>query len=664
MFGDSSTVAAIGRIKNSLAYSLQHKYGITDPVVIEKFLRIHGVHKDNFDFIKNVETLVSAGITDNSVDQNSNKNETTVAGVMKESTDSVSKMVGLRALYRELKEMYGKREAKRLCGDMYDLSLAISDSTKIMLPYCYAFDASRIVMEGRPFGQLPSAPPKRVISYIGALNETVHQMANHLAGAFAIGSFFLDVAHIIVYREGSSLSAVQQDLEYRSYIKNCFQNFVHSVNHLSRNSMESPFTNVSIFDTPKLQALIASDNMGWYFEKPTSHTTKSEEEWHEEVILLIKELQDIFMEFIDKGDPLNGGIPYRFPVCTINLSKEVDEKGHVHLVDEKFARKVARNEIYRYNILVSKGSKVASCCRLLSDSDMLDMGGQVNSFGGGGISLGSHRVLTINFNRIALEASSVDDYYSRLTTRVEDAAKILAAHKSLLNKEVEQGILPFVKSGHIRMDRMFSTFGVLGIVEAEKTLQRRFDFQEDSPDFIGASLELLNTEVSKLSKEYKIIGNIEQIPAETMAVKLRNADAMLFGEEVSEYPLYANQFIPLWKKATIAERMRADGRYNKKFTGGGIVHFNLGERITSTQAYNLIKEAAESGCEHFALNSMYSKCRGGHSTFGNHEKCPVCGEQVIEKYTRVVGFMTPITSWNEVRREWESPRRPFQGIDE
>lgn len=570
-------------------------------------------------------------------------------------------MVGVRALYRELKELYGKREAKRLCGDMYDLSLAISDSTKILLPYCYAFDASRLVLEGRPFGQLPSAPPKRLVSYIGALNETVHQMANHLAGALAIGSFFLDVAHIIIYRE-EKMYSVAEDVEYRSYIKNCFQNFVHSVNHLSRNSMESPFTNVSIFDTPKLKALLSDDNMGWYFEQPAwAKGCLTRENYIEEVIDLIKELQNIFMDFIDKGDPLNGGVPYRFPVCTINLSKDVADGGTIKLLDEPFVKTVCEHEIYRYNILVSKGSKVASCCRLLSDSDMLDMGGQVNSFGGGGISLGSHRVVTINFNRIALEALSPEDYLVRLALRTEDAARILAAHKSMLNKEAEQGILPFVRSGHIRMDRMFSTFGVLGLVEAEDTLRRRFGI--DAGEVVGVSLSLLNGEVSRLSKEYKIIGNIEQIPAETMAVKLRNADAMLFGDDVSQYPLYANQFIPLWKNATIWERMEADGRYNKKFTGGGIVHFNLGERVTKAQAYKLIKHAAVCGCEHFALNSVYSKCETGHSTFGNHEACPVCSSQIIEKYTRVVGFMTPVSSWNSVRREWEFPKRSFNGID-
>ena len=53
---------------------------------------------------------------------------------------------------------------------------------------------------------------------------------------------------------------------FRKYIENEIQQFIHSVNHLSRNGVESPFTNVSIFDPIKLKGLIGPDNYGWYFE--------------------------------------------------------------------------------------------------------------------------------------------------------------------------------------------------------------------------------------------------------------------------------------------------------------------------------------------------------------------------------------------------------------
>lgn len=660
MFNDSSVAQALGRVKTSLEYSLKNECGIDESgPVADALMKMHGLDKGSFDFISTVETLITQGVTDNAIDQNANKNETTMAGILKESTDPVAKIVGYRVLYRKLKELYGKKEAKRLTGMLYNFSLAISDSTKLLVPYCFALDCTKIVIEGRPFGQLPSAPPKRLASYIAALNETIHQLSNHVAGALAVGSFFLDIFHVLYYKE--NLPVGDWD---KKYITNSFQNFIHSVNHLSRNAVESPFTNVSLFDRPKLKALISDENMGWYFPTPADPTLTKEwwldrELWLDYVADGIMQLQDIFMEFFDKGDPLNDGVPYRFPVVTINLSKSI-KKDKITLDDEAFVKKISKSEIYRYNIMVSEGSRVASCCRLLSDADMLSLGGQVNSFGGAGISLGSHRVVTINFNRLALEATSYDDYYVKLADRVCDAIRVLKAHKDMLEDGVKQGVLPFVANGWLRLARMFSTVGVLGLYEANETLKQRFASEEDA---VGRSLILLNVEVNRWAGVFHITPNVEQIPAESMAVKLCKTDKLLFGEHAVPYIMYSNQFIPLWKDATIWERMEVDGKYNKLFTGGGIVHFNLGEHITGAQARKIINHAAEVGCEHFALNSVYSQCIDGHTSFGNFDKCPKCQAQIKEKFTRVVGFMVPVSSWNAVRREWEFPQRKFAGIE-
>ena len=51
---------------------------------------------------------------------------------------------------RQRGELYGKEEAKKCCASMYDFSLALNDSTKILIPYCYCIDASKIVTEVSP----------------------------------------------------------------------------------------------------------------------------------------------------------------------------------------------------------------------------------------------------------------------------------------------------------------------------------------------------------------------------------------------------------------------------------------------------------------------------------------------------------------------------------
>ena len=651
---DSKINGAISRVKNCLDYSLKKKYDIQNTETTQKLLLSHGMAKENFDFIKNVEKIFSNNIADVSLDVNANKNETTISGIMNEATIPVNKVVGYRSLYRKIKEMYGKTEAKRLMGEMFDYSLALADSSKITLPYCFSIDASKIVIEGRNFGMLPSGPSHRLSSYFSALNETVHQLSNHVAGALAVGSLFFDVAHILLYHEKYSIEDLK-NTTVRKYIENCFQNFVHSVNHLSRNAVESPFTNISVFDRQKLKTFLTPDNMGWYFDEDFGVNESDKEEY---VIQYIGELQSIFMDFFDKGDPMNGGRNYRFPVVTLNISKEIDN-GSIRIMDEEFVKKISKHEIYRYNILVSEGSKVASCCRLLNNFELLEMGGQMNSFGGAGISLGSHRVVTINFNRIALEATSFENYKEILNERIESSSKILEAHRMLIKDLIDAGYQPFMKRGWLRLERMFSTLGVIGIVEAQETLKSKFNVSED---VIEVSLKFLNDKAKELTINTGNIYNIEQIPGESMAPKLAMVDKMLFGESNVPYELYSNQFVPLWADANIYERMKVDGKYNQLFTGGGIVHFNLGERVSEEQAKSLIKYAAEVGCEHFALNPVYSECESGHNSFGKHEECPVCGKKIVNYYTRVVGFFVPVSSFNTTRRNWEFPKRLFTKI--
>lgn len=665
---NAETTRTIKNIKKTLASALKKKYGFSNGELKEltsKILNIHGLDATNFDTLANFAKILDSRVNDVSIDDNSNKNEKTIAGVNNEITASNRKLIGYHMLYGVMKDLYGQAEAKVLSGDLYDFSLGLSDSTNILIPYCWALDASKLVWEGRKFGQLPSAPVHRVDSYISALDETIHQMSSHLAGAIAIGTFFLDVAHILIYKQRVPFEVVKNDPTMRKYIENCFQTFVHSVNHLSRNGVESPFTNISLFDRIKLSGLISKDNYAWYFANKKAiavdnglENAMTDEEWKEFVINYIMELQEIYAKFHEKGDPLNNGIPYRFPVTTMNISK--DDDGNI--LDENFFDFVCQRDITRFNIFTSKGTKVASCCRLINDAELLDMGSTVNSFGGSTVSMGSHRVVTINFARIAYEANSMEDFYKILDKRIRGAAKVLKAHKVLIGKMEAKGLEPFITRGWIRMDRLFSTFGILGVVEAKKILETKFsDEIKEGQDVMNDYLVYLNKHSQEYAKELGLFSNIEQIPGESYAVRLATVDNLIFNDNIIDAPLYANQFVPLWEDATIWEKLEADGKYNQLLTGGGIVHAQLGSKTTAAQNRKIILYAIKCGCEHFVLNSVYSKCPECGSVYDHKvASCSKCGHnEHMQYFTRVVGFFVPVDSWNPTRRNWEFQRRTF-----
>lgn len=665
---ESEQTRVIKNIRKTLASALKKKYGFSNGELKElttKILKIHGLDESNFDTLNLFEQFLTERTNDVSIDDNSNKNEKTVAGLLNEVNSSNNKLIGYHLLYNVMKELFGQSEAKILSGDLYDMSLGLSDSTKITLPYCWALDASKLVIEGRKFGQLPSKPAKRVDSYIAALNETVHQMSSHLAGAIAIGSFFLDVAHLMIFKERVPFEKLLNDKEVRKTVENNYQKFVHSVNHLSRNGVESPFTNISMFDRVKLKYLIGADNYGWYFpnKKEVAYDNGMEEKmsadaWSDYVVNYVMELQKIYMNFHNLGDPMNNGIPYRFPVATINYSKTDDNE----IEDEQFLHDTCKLDISRFNIFTSKGTKVASCCRLINDAELLDLGSQVNSFGGSSISMGSHRVCTINFARIAYEADTLDEFYKILDRRIRNTAKILKAHKVLIGKLERKGLQPFITRGWIRMDRLFSTYGILGVVEAKKILETKFgDVIAEDQDVMKDFLTYLNDKSREYGKDIGINTNIEQIPGESFAVRLATVDSLIFPDEnIVETPLYANQFSPLWSDEGIYERMDTFGKYDALLSGGGITHLQVGTSTTTKQNEQLIKYAVKANCEHFAINRVYSKCNKCGKVFSTKtDVCPDCGCDSLGHFTRTIGYFTPVDSWSKIRREWEFPRRKF-----
>lgn len=672
-FADAGTTRTIKNIKETLVKTLKKKYGKTNgelKAIVDGLLKIHGLHEDNFDYINTFSKYMSSNINDVSIDANANKGEKSIKGVLKDLELSADKIIGYDMLYRTMKELYGQDEAKRLCGEMYDFSLGLADSSNILIPYCYAIDASKLITTGRDFGTLPSKPSKRLSSYISALCETVHQLASHLAGAVAIGSFFTDCAHILIYKERVSLAKIKEDKKMRKYIENEFQQFVHSVNFLSRNGNESPFTNISIFDKEKLDTFLSEENYGWLFPNKVQVRVDnnlggedyklSNEDYKEFVKEYVFELQKIFVDFFDKGDVMNGGINYRFPVVTVNFSKHKNEEtGKDELdKDNELLSYMLTKDISKYNIFTSYGTKIASCCRMINNTELMDMGSSVNSFGGSNISLGSHRVVTINFTRLAYESENYDEYIAMLDERVSSAAKILKAHKVLIKKLSELGLEPFLKNGWINMSHMFSTFGVLGIVEANQIIKQKYG-KEDF-DYMGDILIKFNEMCKKYSQENNIFFNVEQIPAESFGVRLADADKLIYGNPYNLDPLYANQFCALWHDATIYERLEIDGKYNQLLSGGGIVHAQANSKVTPSQAKNIILHAVECGCEHFAINVVYSQCRECQNVvIGNAEICPKCGHKHFDHYSRVIGFFTKVEDWNPVRRDWEFQRRKF-----
>ena len=176
-------------------------------------------------------------------------------------------------------------------------------------------------------------------------------------------------------------------------------------------------------------------------------------------------------------------------------------------------------------------------------------------------------------------------------------------------------------------------------------------------------IKTINDENDKCARQYKTAHNCEQIPAETVSIKLANKDRLLKIQD--KYEIYSNQFIPLTTKANVLDRIKLQGTFDKHFSGGAIAHINVDTPIEDlSQLENLIETCAKLGVIYFAINFVIAECDKGHMCVTNGNSCTICGSNIKNKYTRIVGFLTNIRNWHEVRREKDFPNRQFYDGEE
>lgn len=624
----------------------------------KEFLELSGISRNKLDIATISKDYFENHTSDVSVDPNANVGQRKSLNTFtSEITKGLMKLDGYFLLWKYLEKEFGVEDANKLISDCISGKYYPHDLTKINVPYCVAVSTFNIMIKGRPYGTLRSKPPKRSSSFIAQCIEHLMSMSQEFAGAVAFGDLLVNYSwyinkesrgHFEQLPYGNNVSGIEMKPEpfnWEKKVENDFQSFVHVANNNFRIGGDSPFSNISLYCRQTLK------NMFEHYRYPDGTSPL-------DITDTIMKIQNIFMKFMAKKDPTDG-VPYRFPITTVSLfvNGETREVG-----DTQFLEDLAENNSEGiFNIFITNDkARIASCCRMINNKTELMNYKGIDSFGNGGLNLGSHRVVTINMVRIARKSKSIEDFKHKLRNAMYGVGKILVSHRRLIKNRIERNFLMFFKPlKWLDLDTMFfSTIGLNGIYEAVKYLG--YDLIENQECVIDV-FKFCNEVLNELAGQYQIPFNLEQIPGEGAAINMAKKDRVYFGE--NENLLYANQFVPLWEDIDLISRAKIDGKLSKYFGGGVISHLNISSKTSKRQMTDLIKFAASCNLDHFALNACFSKCVNGHVSVTNGDVCPECGESVDEKFTRVVGYLTPVKNWVKERREFEFPKRKFMELN-
>lgn len=510
--------------------------------------------------------------------------------------------------------------------------------------YCVGWDLTDLLQEGFTgvAGKVASKPAKHFRSALGQVVNFFYTLQGEAAGAQAFSDFDTLLAPFIR----------ADKLSYEE-VKQAIQEFVFNVNVPTRVGFQTPFTNITLdLECPKHMA----DNpviIGGEMQDTTYG------EYQEEMNMLNKAL----LEVLSEGDA-NGRV-FTFPIPTVNITKDFNWDNPV--IESLWEASAKYGIPYFSNFINSDMDPEdarSMCCRLRIDNRQLEYRG--GGLFGSNPMTGSVGVVTINLPRLALKSKNEKEFFKGLAELMDMAKDSLETKRKVLERLTDANLYPYTKF-YLRNIKQrfnqywknhFSTIGLIGTNEAALNLLGVDIGTEKGKAFAEKTLDFMRDRLVEYQKETGNNYNLEATPAEGTTYRLAQLDKASFpdrahfangiGAEV-KCPFYTNSsHLPVNYTDDLFELMDLQDNLQTKYTGGTVIHFFLGERMDDPQT---LKKLVKTICEnyklpYFTFSPSFSICKNHGYIVGEHPECPNCGEST-EVYSRVVGFLRPVSQWNK-----------------
>lgn len=578
-------------------------------------------------------------VANGSIDANANAGYTTAITIMHEIAKPQALLQSYYRIWKWLKKNRGLDVANKFVEAQLTGAFYVNDMHYISypMPYCYNHSCLNIAMQGLVGidSKNDTLPPKYLRSYFDIVEAYLLIAGNATAGATGISNLLV-VASIFLKKmidNGFVDSHVHLDSEEDcwQYFKEELTSFIYKLNQPCRGN-QSLFSNVSLFDKNFLETII-----------PESQLVIDDEIYGTD-LETVQRCQRIYIEIMNEEAKR---VVHTFPVTTACISTKYNEETQRNEIqDKEFLEFICeKNEETGFiNIYGGDTATLSSCCRLRSDKNNVFF----NSFGGASDSIGSMGVVCINLPQLAFKyKNDVAEFRSHLHELVLLAQEVNYAKRCLLKTSISKGHLPLYTNDYMDLSKQFSTLGFVGLYNAVEIL----GYDMTTPEGLDVAIKIcadMEQDNDEVANKYKIPTNMEGIPAENTAKKLADKDKLLGLND--KYDLYSNQFIPLSVRCNLLDRIELSAALDKYCSGGSIMHVTVDGKINKKTMIDLATSILQSGVKYFAFNYEINQCKSCKKIFvGKHTHCPDCGNEDIERYMRIVGFLTKRSSWSTAR---------------
>ncbi len=617
--------------------------------VAKSFIIYRQEHTEDREAVEQLKFLTDYMGADNAAtgskfDANANVENKNIATLIGELPKKGFIRLNRRMLTDRIKKMYGKALADEYLEKLNHHFIYKNDETNLA-NYCASITMYPWLIGGTTAIGGNSTAPTNLKSFCGGFINMVFIVSSMLAGACATPEFLMYMNYFIEKEYGKDYwkhpeKVVDLSLRQRTLDKvltDYFEQIVYSLNQpTGARNFQAVFWNISYYDKYYFESLF-----GNFFFPDGSRPDWDGLNW----------LQKRFMKWFNKERTRT---PLTFPVETMALLTENGDCKDKEWGDFTAEMYAEGHSFFTY--MSDNADSLSSCCRLRNE---IQDNGFSYTLGAGGVSTGSKSVLTINLNRcIQYAVNHKLDYKEYLSSVIDLCHKVQLAYNENLKVLQKNHMLPLFDAGYINMSRQYLTIGINGLVEAAEFMGLKITPNDDYLHFVQGVLGL----VEKYNKAYRtkdVMFNCEMIPAENVGVKHAKWDR----EDGYFVPrdCYNSYFYVVEDDSlTILDKFKLHGApYIEHLTGGSALHMNLEEHLSKAQYRQLLRVAAQEGCNYFTFNIPNTVCNDcGHIDKRYLSECPVCHSKNVDYLTRVIGYLKRVSNFSMARQE-EAHRRYY-----
>lgn len=631
------TIPAVEQIQDIVEMVLM-KQGYHE--IAKSYILYRERHKDIREARKTGLNLISLikdyiNDTDWKIRENSNEGALSFSGLNARVSGEVMSNYALNQLYSTpIKNAH-------IGGDLH-----VHDLSYPIVGYCAGWSLENLLKRG--FGHVPnqvhSYPAKHMETASLHMVNFIGTMQGEFAGAQAFSSVDTLLAPF-VRADKLDYDRVKQDV----------QKLIFGLNVPSRWGWQTPFSNLT-FDWTVPEDMKDKKVIVGGEELDTTYG-----DYQEEMDLINR----AFLELMIEGDYRDR--VFTFPIPTYNLTKDFDWDSHNSRLLFEATAKYGIPYFQNYiGTDMDPGDIRAMCCRL--NLDQRELLRRPGSIWGPGDSTGSIGVVTINLNRIGYTADSEDEYFSKLKDVMRLAKESLETKREVVNNMMDRGLMPYTKVYLGHFDNHFSTIGVCGMHESCMNFLGKGIGTPEGKAFSIRVLQFMRQTIQQYQEETGNLYNLEATPAESTSYRLARLDKTkyprIFTSGTEKFPFMTNSTqLNVDSTRDVFEAIEHQKDIQPLYTGGTIFHAFLPESIDPETCKKLVRRIAQTQLPYFSITPTFSVCIEHGYLKGSVVVCPACGNPT-EVYSRIVGYLRPVATWNDGKKQEFKERTPYTKIEQ